>query len=170
MGLHVFMWDIGSQTTDRAIIRQGKPSVDTIDPIKWGVHLVAERALDAYHAARGNGCSIEEVDLSLESGEIYDPRTGRMINFVDARDKAFRDICHAMLDAMSTLRDQQVFYNLVVIGGGGAQMLLDAVKADDALHSATEHWQLVSNPRRGVVEGMLKSTLKALRAIEGKEN
>ncbi len=164
----VFMWDVGSQTTDHAVIRQGKPDVDSIGNINYGIHLVAERALDAYHGAGGSGRSVEEIDMCLEPGEIHDPRSGKNLSFVGPRDEALREIVRAMLNAMAMLRDRQVSYDMVVVGGGGAPMLLNATKEDADLKAAAETWIAARNPRRGVVEGMLKTALKAMRARDRK--
>ncbi len=164
----VFMWDVGSQTTDHAIIRQGKPAVDSIGNINYGVHLVAERALEAYHGAGGSGRSVEEIDMSLEQGAIHDPRSGTMLSFAPTRDDALREIVRAMLNAMAMLRDRQESYDMVVVGGGGGPMLLNATKDDPELKQETETWIAARNPRRGVVEGMLKTALKALRARDRK--
>ncbi len=160
----VFMWDVGSQTTDYAVIRRGKPDIDSIGNINLGVHLVAERALEAYHSANGSGRSIEEIDMCLESGEVHDPRTNKMIPFGEPRDEALREITRAMLNAMAMLRDRQVSYDMVVVGGGGGPMLLNATRDGSDLKEETENWIPARNPRRGVVEGMLKTALKALRS------
>jgi hypothetical protein len=138
-----------------------------VESIDHAMHKVADIAWGAYRAKGGTGHSIFDIDMALEKGEIYDPRTGKIIDFHEERDRALNDLCADILRLVSMLRsERQLAYQRVLVGGGGAKLVMERMQAVPDYAEQTFNWQPVSNYRRAVVEGALKALLMARRAVK----